>query len=351
MRMGYGEFDAVTLLNEGDVDVRVEPGLRSCVLVCDNTGFTFFAPPMMVETQDDKHIGPNALALLPAQSEAVIASFFPSSPGNASPQPEIGQQSLSPQHVQEVRASLERNPPQKFDLARKVNVFNAFIEFVELRLTGLHIARHTVRLPRELILALRDDATAKRLLTTFKLVSDESKVAKDAGAVDQKVRAIREKYTRPLGESLGSVILRSQRQNFANEVEAIQAAIKKFRTEVIQRLEAELSASRKKLVEGLLPAAKKSPPQELLAQVSGKPSADVLRRYLDDELRHVFPSANDLVGEMKLEWIPKGVTYETLSNPDFQNRVRDAFPYEDWDKPFHEFEAAPAEGQKDLLRG
>ena len=27
---------------------------------------------------------------------------------------------------------LEANPPQKFDLARKVRVFNSFIEFVEL---------------------------------------------------------------------------------------------------------------------------------------------------------------------------------------------------------------------------
>jgi hypothetical protein len=46
---------------------------------------------------------------------------------------------------------------------------------------------------------------------------------------------------------------------------------------------------------------------------------------------------------MKLECVRKGVTYETLASGDFQKKVRDAFPYEDWDKPFAEFTVAKAE--------
>lgn len=350
-RMGYGDFEAVALLQEGDVDVRIEPGLRTCVMVSDGSGFAFFTPPMLVEMQDDQHVGANALALQPAQVQAVLGAFFPpaASSGLPAPSPELGKQPLTGQQMQQVKTALDANPPQKFDVARKVNVFNAFIEFVELRLTGLHIGRHTVQLPRDLVLALRDDATAKRLLTTFKLVSDESKVAKEAGDIDQKVRALREKYTRSLGEGLGSVILRSKRKDFAGEVEAIRGAIEKFQQKVVERLERELSESRRKLVEGLLPAVKKSQPPALTAQVSGKPSADVIRRYLDDELARVFPTAQALVGEMKLECVLKGVTYETLSNAEFQDRVRSAFPYENWEKPFREFEAAPTIGQTTSL--
>ena len=36
------------------------------------------------------------------------------------------------------------------------------------------------------------------------------------------------------------------------------------------------------------------------------------------------------------------VTYETLASGNFQQKVRDAFPYEDLDKPFAEFTAAQA---------
>ena len=51
---------------------------------------------------------------------------------------------------------------------------------------------------------------------------------------------------------------------------------------------------------------------------------------------------------MKLETVEKGVTYATLCNPEFQERVRSAFPYENWDKPFREFDAAPAVVQSRL---
>ncbi len=33
---------------------------------------------------------------------------------------------------------------------------------------------------------------------------------------------------------------------------------------------------------------------------------------------------------------------DALASGDFQEKVRDAFPYEDWDKPFSEFTAAKA---------
>lgn len=299
---------------------------------------------MLVELQDDKHVGVNAMALHPEQVRNVIDSIFPNptTHPNLESKPELGQESLSGQLVQEVKTALDANPPQMFDLARKVNVFNAYVEFVELRLTGLHIARHTVQLPRELTLALRDDATARRLLTTFRLVDSDSRVAKDAAVIDQKVRQLRERLTRSLGDELGSVMLRSKRKEFTTAVATLQHEIAQFQAKVLERLGKEIEASRKKLVEGLLPAMKKTPPEALTTQVSGKPSADILRRYLDDELQKVFPTTESLIREMKLEWIPKGVTYETLSNKDFQLRVREAFAYEDWKIPFAEFEAAPS---------
>ena len=67
---------------------------------------------------------------------------------------------LSAEQVKKVEAELVNNPPQRFDLARTLNVFNAYIEFIELRLTGMQITRHTVKLPQDLILALRDEAGA-----------------------------------------------------------------------------------------------------------------------------------------------------------------------------------------------
>lgn len=71
-------------------------------------------------------------------------------------------------------------------------------------------------------------------------------------------------------------------------------------------------------------------------------ASEHVTRYLSRRLAEVFPRAEALVGEMKLDCVRKGVTYETLASGDFQQKVRDAFPYEDWDKPFAEFTAAQA---------
>jgi hypothetical protein len=59
-------------------------------------------------------------------------------------------------------------------------------------------------------------------------------------------------------------------------------------------------------------------------------------------LLDIFPRAEALFGDMRLDCLRKGVTYETWASVDFQETVRKAFPFEDWNKPFAEFTAAQA---------
>jgi hypothetical protein len=343
-RLGYGDFDAVAMLSEEGINVRVEPGLRVSVVVCDSIGFLFTTPPMLVEVQDEKHVGVNAVRMIPEQVSKILETVVPckeSSEDESSVSP-IGKEVLTKERANAVMTALAENPPQKFDLARKVNVFNSFIEFADLRTTGLHITRHTVKLPRELMTALRDDATTRRILTTFRLVDEDSKVAKEAAMIDLKVRRLRETFTRSLGDDIGSVMLRTSREDFAKGVDELKTEISDFQSKVVVRLQKEIDSSLKKLVEGLLPAVRTTTPEALRGQISGPPTDAIRRRFLDAELRKVFPEAKGLVKEMKLDWISKGVTYESLSDDDFQLRVRELFPYVDWRQPFSEFEAVPA---------
>ena len=91
-----------------------------------------------------------------------------------------------------------------------------------------------------------------------------------------------------------------------------------------------------------LPTLKKNPSQRLLDQITEKPTADLRKRYLKDRLGSTFQKRADLIGEMRLEFAFKGVTYETLTNPTFQEGVRKAYACGDFDKPFYEFDAARA---------
>jgi hypothetical protein len=159
--------------------------------------------------------------------------------------------------------------------------------------------------------------------------------------LETRVGSLRDRFVRPIGD-LGTITLRSKRKEVDALIEAIRVDIERFRNTVVERLTREIDASRAKLVTGLTPALRKKPPQDLLDQVSRKLTPEHVTRYLSHRLAEVFPRAETLVGEMKLDCIRKGVTYETLASGDFQEKVRDAFPYKDWDKPFSEFTAAKA---------
>lgn len=347
LRLGYGQVDSMPMLLEHDVDVRVEPGLRMSLLVVDDLAAVFMLPAMMVEDPNLPR-GPNALILPRDQVESILNTVAPklsndiaSLSSGPAPQPKIGKYPLTASQVKTVEAELVNNPPQRFDLTRTLNVFNAYVEFIELRLTGLQITRHTVKLPQDLILALRDEATSKRLRTSFNLLDGKSKVGQDAEAVEVRVRKLRARFVRPIGD-IGAITLRSKRKEVDTLIESIRADIEKFRESVVERLTKEIASSRAKLVEGLTPALKKKPPQDLEDQITGKVTTEHITLYLTKRLEEVFPTAEALVGDMKLECVRKGVTYETLANGDFQKKVRDAFPFEDWDKPFSEFTAAKA---------
>ena len=66
---------------------------------------------------------------------------------------------------------------------------------------------------------------------------------------------------------------------------------------------------------------------------------------MEQELQRVFPKADALINEMKLEERYKDVTFETLNRDDFIDSLKQAFPLIDWDKAYKEFKAAAETGQ------
>ena len=343
-RLGYGQFDAVTLLHENGVVVRQQDGLRIGFLAVDETGYAFNLPPLLVEDVTEMHRACNAIALDAGQVRRSLEALLPPRPADSASSsttaaPEIGRTTISSTAVEKLRTELVANPPQKFDLARKVSVFNAQVEFVEMSLTGTHVRRHTVQLPPELVFAARDAETQRRVQASFKVVGEDSALAKEAKAIADKVTALRKGYLRS-AEPLGSIMLRARRGDFMAIVGTVRAEVDAFRVSAEARLQKEIDRSRQKLVDALLPAVKQAPPEKLRAQVSGKVTNDIAKAYLADRLATVFPAAATLIDEMRLDVVFKGVTYEMLKDDAFRKAVNAAFPYEKFDL-LEEFQAAP----------
>ena len=108
-----------------------------------------------------------------------------------------------------------------------------------------------------------------------------------------------------------------------------------------------MDESRDQIIAYYLPRVVETPPDALLGQsLNGKPSEDDARYWLKEELDLVFPSAESLIQEMKLDERFKDVTFETLNRKDFLESVKAAFPKVNWEMAYDEFRAAGESGGK-----
>ena len=251
---------------------------------------------------------------------------------------EVGSVAVSAEIIRRTEQCLELAPPIPFDVARQVRVFEPYVQYVEVNLKGCHIERRTVELPKS-IQGLDPNADlSARLHTKFDLIEKSSTVS--SKEMESEVKKLRD-LTKPLGKPWGRVILRNSRERFDKRVEELRKKLEDHKETVETELEGVLSDSRARLIEHFFPLVKQNPPDELLSQiVNSPPTDDQIRQWLDTELDKTFPSTGELMSDMSLDVQYRDVTYETLNQEGFGEKLRQAYPMVDWDKPFEEFDAA-----------
>jgi len=167
-RLGYGEQAALeslvrTAADIGEV-VRRQPGVRIGVVIADSQTLVYSPTPQLIEAGPNTRGGANAI-LLGAPSPGLENDLIP-----ASGDPRVGPTPMSTGELQAIQHDLTENPPQKFDISRRMNVFNAYFEFVELELSGVHIDRKRIQIPTHL-LGVADPKTRDQLSSHFQVVS------------------------------------------------------------------------------------------------------------------------------------------------------------------------------------
>lgn len=339
-RLGYGQIHAVRALATAGVELRQGPGLRIGLLICDDRAWSFSPVALCVESQRQSDETPNAIRLSENEAQSLANAICPvSQPGKVDPPvPQIGVQPLAERELRKVEAALEIAPPLNFDVARQVRVFQPYIQYVELRLEGCAISRHTVPIPPELLNLVGDDAVRNRLRTTFNLIGRNSSVS-DSILQAEKKRLV-DTFTRSLPK-FGRVLLREKRTEFDKRLESLREKVQAHQDLVKEKLGREIRISVAQIAKLCLPHVMAHPPDDLFAQVVGsKPKKKEALQWLLWKLERCFPTPDEVVSEMKLECQFKDVTFETLQDEEFEKAIREAFPFVPWDKPFKAFNAA-----------
>ena len=334
-RMGFGTIDAIKKLNEKakklGTAIHEQPGVRIALLIADDVTLFFAPTPLLIEGGSDMQVRPNAVKLNLVPTDIARDMGLE----NASERAAVGTNSISPAKIIETSNDLVRNPPMKFDIARKVRVFNSQIEFVEFEMRGHQIGKRKVNIPSDLLGLAKDDKTKKLLHSSFQLIDDEDAKISGAEITDHKEKIVSDFLVNL--PNFGNVILRSKKEEFEAAVNDLEKHIEAFQKELEAKLQKAIDKNRTVLVNALAPAVIAQTPVRWKKFLPTNPSPDDIRQVLDCELSDHFGSAERNLKKIEVSLIFKGVTYETLNNPKFIKTVKKRMPIL---KLYEEYEAA-----------
>jgi hypothetical protein len=327
-RLGYGEHAAVEKLTAAGIALRQHAGLRIGVLICDDAGWSFATSPSLVEA-DPVGEGDafNAIALTAAQVMVLRAELPAITKGSQQePAPEyavVGTELVSEATLNKVKRALDIAPPQQFDLARQTQVYAALIQFVELTFEGFNIQSRRVQLPKSLPLIASKDKALKDRLTASLKVLDQIEKPKALREVTAKLEELRNAYLVPVGQA-GRIMLKSKRVDFEKELKAIEDSLEACKKSLVTDLQEALQNVVNAIVPDLARAVMDDPPPRFRGLFPE--TEESAAEFVKGELAKAFPTADELVSGMKIHKFYKDVTYETLKNKDFSERVMNEIP-------------------------
>ncbi len=353
LRLGYGSLEGVEMLRESGIELTHSPGLRSAILIVDDRGWVFTPTALYLEPEPQSDETPNAVELSSdqvgtlairlsreAQQEAADQAGTPAEANEiVGVRQELGIVPITANQFGKVRSAIEIAPPVEFDVVRQVRVFEPYLQYVELKLSGTAVERRRVNIPKVLQCLGASKDLGGKLKTTFDLIGKSSSLS--SAELEADLNGLRKNFSPSLGKGHGRVVLMAAKPHLEERIVEFTAKLEAHQKKLELELQSMLDESKTELVEHYLPLALNNPPDALLGSLFNPGNNEgATRQWIDDELAKVFPAAPELISKMALEVRYKDVTFETLNEPDFLDSVKSAFPRIDWEKAFDEFLAA-----------
>jgi len=353
MRMGFGDLAAVRTLRDAGIAVSSTPGLRTGLVIVDHEGYIFTPTALYLEADQRPTEAPNALRLSREQVTEALARLSPAAKAIAVAMAktpaererireqavEVTSSVVTDVQFAAIQKKLVEAPPVQFDVARQVRVFEPYLQYVELRLTGAAIHRHRIAIPRVIQNLGAVENVQSRLNTTFDLIERES--ALSSQPIEDELKEIRKNFTPSLGKDHGRVLLKAQKPLFEKRLSELRTKLEQFRSEVRSKLQEKLDSSRDEIINYYVPRVVENPPDAFAGQLlTETPTEDDARRWLGLQLDRVFPKAEQLIQKIELEQTYKDVTFETLNKPDFLSLIKVALPGVNWERAYEEYRAA-----------
>lgn len=362
-RMGYGDAEALEIIREASknelFDLREQPGVRIGVVISDDRTMIFAPVSRNVEIGSVTEEKPNAIILGGAATEKLAEAA-----GAAEGETEVGIIGMAPERVTQMTADLNQNPPKPFDLTRKLRVFTAAAEFVELKVSNYQLSKRRVSLPEEFI-GLGDAALKQRISGQIRAPLDgidaqsiiievdghQESLVVDEAYIDKERKDIEGTFTYVLPKK-GRLILKRDRADFDRQIARFEQIVTKYR----DALNASVDAARKGFQDQMLNEFAerwKTNPPNFLRRRSGGEDPDRIKAEILNRSDALFSAiVNFAAPEVIVNY--KGIVIEDIEDPAFRSTLRGAMEkarvdQATIDKLFETGDAAAARGAFEIL--
>jgi hypothetical protein len=362
-RLGFGEREALEVIHDAAsrnlLDLRVQPGVRIGVIISDEDTMVFAPISKNIEAGSDSAEKPNAIVLRGTSADS-IARAAGAQPDDTSPAGEIGNAALDPVKVEAMQIDLERNPPARFDITRRLQVFSSRVVYVEFEISGFALSRKQVPLPADFSTVSDANLQAQissRLRAPIAAVGavevmigegkDLKAVLVDDAWLRKERKRIEDLYTFQI-DNFGRVILREDRKDFDAAVKTFLTVVERYHEKVRAALDAHRAAFRGSFIAEFLPKWKETPP-DYMTRWGNRPDDDNLRAELENRANEVFETM--LAFEPpSVRLVEKNVSPTNVEDPRFLSRLqiimeRRRVPKSIIDSLFASGEAAPEQGE------
>lgn len=364
-RLGFGEHEALEKIRQASsqnlLDLREQPGVRIGVIISDEDTMIFAPVSKNIEAGSDTAEKPNAIMLRGSAADVLVGAAG-ADPTSETSEGEIGNTALDPVKVAAMQADLERNPPAKFDIARRMQVFSSRVVYVEFEIKNFTLSRKQVPLPQDFQTvtnaALRDQITSRlrapiAQIGAVKVMIGSGDDVREESIDDAWLRKERKRiedlYTFQI-DNFGRVILREDREKFDAAVEGFKSIVERYHVAVRKALDGRRETFRDNFIAEFLPRWKTAPPA-YMSQWGRTPDEPTLSAELKDRADEDFDEMMNFAPP-SVRLVEKNVSPKNVEDTKFLEPLRRIMekrrvPKEIIESLFSSGGAAPE--QRDLL--
>lgn len=341
IRQGFGSVDAVELLRS--TGIRIYENRKNAIsfVIVDASGFFLFPQSRIFSYEDASE---NGVVMAPETLAGLTALYFPFAEteekeaflheisaaivksadtvnaaidaivgGTKHPLPELNENQFT-----DIKDRIIKNPPDHPDLRRKMDVYTAKIQFVELHLKGANLKTYKIKIPKDM-LPIKNAELRKAFETKMNLFEklDTKKMFEPIDKLNEKMENIRSKYLIPFSSRNKSVIKKDDKGQFEEELEALKKEIKSIQKEIEQQIALNILFTKDKIRKELTAFLRENPPDHIKEYRRSLFDMEVDDMISKSIARIKFPRANELVGRLGMECYYYDITVSDFRNRDF----------------------------------